>query len=762
MRAVSTQRFLERDSELSRLEAALAVAAGGRGQLVVVEAAAGLGKTTLLDAAVERARDRGLVALRARGSTLESNFAFGVVRQLLEPALARAGREDLQALFAGAAALAKPLFESVPEDVSQSPDDGAYRTLHGLYWLLSNLAATGPLVLAVDDVHWADAPSLRFLAFLYTRLVELPIALVVSVRSGEPAGERAPLALLAGAPEAVVLRPAPLSTTAVHELVRRALGDDPDADLVTACHDVTAGNPFYLHVLLAELSSQVSQARTGLAERVRHLGPRAVSRSVLLRVATLGPTAPALTRAVAVLGDAAALGEAAALAQLEEGAAAAAADLLMKAGVMKTGRGLEFVHPIVREAVYGDLGPRERAAEHARAADVLAAAGARPERIAAQLLHSAPAGDIATVELLWRAARHASSRGAPETAITFLRRALDEPPPEELRPALLAQLGTAEFHDGRMEAAEHLQAVLASGASPALRADAALQLARALAFAQRPHEAIATLQGVLDTLGSDDRERALELEAELIATAQLDVLPGEVVAERFRRLRLDDVRQPRTLGESQLLAVFAFQALRENQAATIVIELGRQALAGPDGSPLPFSLPASLAALALAYAGDNSSVTEWLDHVVAGARARAAVSEFAAASLLLADVARGKGDLRQAEAHVQAAVEALDNPAAAGLLAGVQAGVLLDRGDVAAATAVLERTGMIDAPADQVPLSEALYSRGHLRRAQGDHAGALRDLLACGERLVSTGSRSPAPMAWRSSRTRAAGARRAR
>lgn len=754
MQAAGRRRLLERESELAQLDAALAAAAGGRGQLVVVEAAAGLGKTRLLDAAVERARELGLTPFRARGSELEGDFAFGVVRQLLEPALSGVGSEELERLFAGAAALARPLFDRAPEEVADAPADASYRSLHGLYWLLSNLSDAGPLVLAVDDVHWADAPTLRFLAFLHARLAELAVALIISLRSGDPGAERTPLAGIVGAPDAIAVEPGPLSAGAVHELLRAALAREPDPADVAACRDVTAGNPFYLHALLAELSAPAAAGGAGLTARVRRLGPRAVSRSVLLRIAALAPTAPALARAAAVLGDGAALGDAALLARLHEDDAASLADLLTRAEILKPGSELEFVHPIVAEAIYADLAPRERAAWHARAARVLAAAEARPERVAAQLVHSEPGGDAAAVDALGRAARDASGRGAPETAITFLRRALDEPPAEELRPELLLRLGTAEFQAGRMSAAEHLQAVLESDAEPALLAQAALLLARALAFAQRPHDAIATLQRTLDAIASADRESALELEAELVATAQLDVLPGEVVAERLQRRTIADFSQGRTVGECKLLAVCAFQALRENRPATAVIALGRRALAGPSDKPpsysLPYSLPVSLAEQALVYAEDYDFVTTWLEQMLAKARTRGALSAFAAASYMLAVVARARGDIREHEAHIEAAIDAIDAPANAMLLA-VQAEAMLERGDASGAADAFAGGGMLDAPAEAVTLSELLYARGHLRAAQGDHVAALRDLLACGERLVSTGSRSPAAIAWRSS-----------
>ena len=123
-------------------------------------------------------------------------------------------------------------------------------------------------------------------------------------------------------------------------------------------------------------------------------------------------------------------------------------DLLVKAAVLRRSKRLEFLHPIVREAVYADLGPRERAAEHAHAARVLVAAGTRAERVAAQLLATVPQGDPWIVEQLRDAAGRALAKGAPEVAARSLRRALAEPPGPPHKLTLLLELATAELTRG--------------------------------------------------------------------------------------------------------------------------------------------------------------------------------------------------------------------------------------------------------------------------------------------------------------------------
>ena len=106
--------------------------------------------------------------LSARGGELEREFPFGVVRQLFEPLLV--DRELAERVLAGSARSAVPVFDAVPAPAEDDQSDSSFAALHGLYWLTVNLAAEGPLLLAVDDLHWCDRPSLRFLAYIARRL----------------------------------------------------------------------------------------------------------------------------------------------------------------------------------------------------------------------------------------------------------------------------------------------------------------------------------------------------------------------------------------------------------------------------------------------------------------------------------------------------------------------------------------------------------------------------------------------------------------
>jgi AAA ATPase domain len=237
---VAPDKLFDRDREISALGELLEDAASGAGGLLLVEGEAGIGKTGIVRAASALARASGLRVLGARGSELESGLAFGLVREMFSEPVHAAGADGYAALFAGAAALSRPVLEPAAEQVLDECND-SFATLHGLYWFVAGLCSAAPTLLTVDDAHWSDLPSLRFLIYLARRLDGLKLALLVTARP-ESAEQQELLRLLAAEPQAVQVSPQPLGRGSVHAMVSGVLGPAEDR-FVDACQAVTGGNP---------------------------------------------------------------------------------------------------------------------------------------------------------------------------------------------------------------------------------------------------------------------------------------------------------------------------------------------------------------------------------------------------------------------------------------------------------------------------------------------------------------------------------------
>ncbi len=256
--------LVEREREVAALAALLDAVADGEGRAAWIEGPAGIGKSTLLTEARRHASDAGAHVLAARGSELEREFPFGVVRQLFEAVVA-----DREQALAGAAAPAAAVFG----DTGMSEGDVSFAALHGLFWVALNLAAEGPLLLAIDDLHWCDRPSLRFVAYLARRLEGQPILVATTVRTGEPGTDVSLLGEIAHDPSTVAVRPVPLSAEAVRALVRERLGAEADEPFCAACHEATGGNPLFLRQLLTALEADHVRPDAEHARVVLEIGP---------------------------------------------------------------------------------------------------------------------------------------------------------------------------------------------------------------------------------------------------------------------------------------------------------------------------------------------------------------------------------------------------------------------------------------------------------------------------------------------------------
>jgi DNA-binding CsgD family transcriptional regulator len=712
---VSGGALLERDGELEAAAAVLAGAAGGAGAVLAVEGAAGLGKTVVLDAVAERARAEGFTVLRARGVELEAVLAYGIVRRLL----GRIGGLDA----------------ALPDAGPEAGDP--FVALHALYVLCTELAEEAPLLLVVDDAQWADGASLRFLAYAHERLDGVRMAVAIGLRPAAPGDHAALTSLLAADPRTARLTPRPLSAEGAAAVVRARLPEAGDA-LCRACHRATGGNPFYLNSLASDLGTADTTP-----EAVAGLAPQAVTQAVIARLHALGPDAVAVAKATAILGGDAEVRLAGAFTDLAPERVTVTVDALARAGILRDGRPLAFVHPIVHSAVLADLPAGEHALARRRAAQILNDEEAHPLRVALQLLPTDPDGAPSVVEALVRGAAAAQGPGGSETAVALLRRALDEPPPADRRRAVLTALGTAERHAMAPEAAGHLEAALALTREEADRVALTVELAAAREQQGRSADAIELIEHALARQdegegGEGTAAQAALLEAQ-IAVGRFVALMPRPAAERARtRLRLERL-DPSVLEARLLAGVLAFDEVAYGGTAAEARRLVRMALGTPL-EPAAFATVLPMVALVAAVGAGLPELA--LSAVDVGAAAQATGSRWTAATSATwrALAAHATGDLAGAEADASGGVEGFaDLPVGRVAAVGILAGIVLDRRGAAAAGAeVLDGTA-VAAP----PVTQALFlheARSRVALGRRDHGAALAEAREL-ERLLARGDR---------------------
>ena len=740
--------LLERTSQTQATADALDAARAGAGAFVVLEGAAGMGKTRLVRDAVERARHGGLRVGRAVGSELERSFPFGVARQLFEPLVAALPQADQDELLRGAARLAAPIV--APERAGEPIGSSQAPVLHGLYWVAVELCQRSPLLLVVDDAQWADDPSLQALAYLAHRIEGMPLALLVATRGGETTRP------LVAQQSARHLTLAPLSEAAVTALARARLGSAVDDEFGAVCAEATGGNPFYLGELLNELAREGVRGEAAETPRVADVGPETVARAVDRLLACVSQPARRLAQAIAVLGERAELADAVELARVDRAEGAAAANELAEADVLRPATPLEFRHPIVRGAVYASVPALRRAPMHERAAAILRERGAPPERVAVHLRESEPAGDPQAVTVLHRAAIGAIEKGAPASAAEFLRRALREPPPPHARGELLTLLGTAELESGHPDAAEHLRAALELTEDQSSRVDVAGRLARALGLCGRTADAAQVIEAELAHAGGGDTEVRLALLAEEMTLLSVD----PQLRTRYEN-RVAEARELTATREGpaarRLLASVAAIVADGGGNTEEVMELALRAQA--DGWLLADESAASPAfqlTVLVTIFTDRLEVSEKaIEAAFADARERGSELAFAFNSALRARVLFAAGRLEESEADAR---RALDFFAQHGMW-HIQTfatiflvDALLELGREREAAAELDRTLSGAPPGGEASAPYIVGARARVAARAGRLDEALEHALAFGRAHDAAGATNPAALVlpWRS------------
>ncbi|MEU9131826.1 AAA family ATPase [Kitasatospora sp. NPDC048540] len=747
--------LLDRDGQLALLEKAASIARSGRGRVALVRAGAGMGKTSLLKVWAERERWRGVQVVWAGGSELEGEFAFSIARRLAEAVLGSAGEADRDRLLGGPAHLATRILapEDDPGSVAELPD-AQIGVMHGLYWLMVHAADTGPLALVVDDAHWADLASLRWLAYLARRLEGLPVLLVMAARPAAPAHAEAVLDEITAQPDCHLVDLPALSHDSAARLVRAGLGQQAHEAFARACARATDGNPLLLRELIRTLGENHIEPTGENIHQVADLHGRVLATTVLKRLTRQNEATVALARVLVALPDGSRWDLAADLGGMGQAETADHADALTRIGVLQAADTVRFTHPLIRTMIIESITTaRQLADAHASTARILYEDGAAGEVIAAHLLQAEPTGEAWRAEALREAARTATRRGAPQESATYLRRAVHECPEPGARARVFAELGEQEVATDPGAAVAHLTRALDAITDPIERAHTAATLAAALYFRDRHDQAIDVLARAvtdLEQTGTPGRELSWRLQAQLVLTGYghpATVAHARQWAERLRRLNLPGD----TPAERTVLAALVIPAMSGEASATATNDLIDRALRGGSVIDGPVSM-------LFGYACFGLVATDRLDDAAVHYGQYADLGSRHGSPLLSTFAALGHGMIanRRGQIPVALAISQADLPAFA---AGK------DRIALAftkrAITALIEREELDEAArlmdtyigADLLDNSwdcSALLVGGQLQAARGQTHAALATFQQCATHEQRVKMSNPATRAWRS------------
>ena len=440
-----------RQAEVAALGEALDRAAAGRPAIVLIQGEAGIGKTRLLADALADARGRGMQVAAARAEELERNRPFGLVASAF--GCTRSAPDPRRAAIARLLA-AHGSGDGGPITVTSDPGL-QFRAVDAFTDLVEDLALSGPLVVGVDDLQWADPSSLLTLAAAGRRLAYLPVAIIGCFR---PSPRVADLERMTAALEpagATQLTVRGLPEAAVTGLVADVVNAVPGPGLLAGISGA-AGNPLFVTELLAALAQEGAIATADGQAEVSELSlPPTLRLTILRRLSFLPEDTLQALRAASILGSGFSLADLASVTGRPAlDLSVALAEAIRARVLADDGTVLRFRHDLIRESIYADLPASVRQGLHREAGRRLAQAGAPSLQVAEHLGRGAAQGDAAAIGWLTRAARDAAA-GSPDVAADLLERAaglMDAAYPG--RDQLLAEHAGSLMLAGRIAAAE--------------------------------------------------------------------------------------------------------------------------------------------------------------------------------------------------------------------------------------------------------------------------------------------------------------------
>lgn len=537
---VSSTTFVGRESELATLRARLARAAAGGGAFVVLAGEAGIGKTRLAREFVEEAQQQGARVLAGRCFDGDWQPPYGPWVEAIGDDVRTRPLEDLRHEMGSAAPYLAQLVPRIRDRITDvgvpsalNPDDERLRMYEAVTRFLLAIAADRPVVVFLDDLHWADPDSLRLLRHASRSIGGARVLILGAYRDPELGlTEDHPLiAALAG-----IRRECEYDRLALHGLTHdevsaylaHTAGRRLPEDLILLIERETSGNPFYAGEVLRHLSEEARAPSDALATDPgvgRITIPEGVRHVVGLRVARLSPKTALVLKDAAALGDAFTVPLLQRLMGLSDGELLDCIDEALEAGLIRVAEpqmpSYEFAHAIVRHTVYDALNHDRRARLHRRVAIAL------EQTYAERALHHASeiaahyhasrqvAGGEGGIRFALAAAAHARATFAHDRAASFLRMAYDLTAEDALadRAAIRCRIALAEADALRLDDASRsadaaLDALRGAGVEPRRQAEFLVAIARALkdggatpaVWARLVHRGLQLVQGDHDLL----------------------------------------------------------------------------------------------------------------------------------------------------------------------------------------------------------------------------------------------------------------------
>jgi DNA-binding CsgD family transcriptional regulator len=711
-----------RDEQLLALGGLLRDCGRGNGVIAVIRGPVGSGKTTLLQAFARRAAATGAICLGAVGSRAERELPLGILHQLFRSSSLPAAISQLVADLTEVHAVTATPSEQGPEIINPELAGVFERLLN----VLVELSEGQPVVLAIDDLPYADIVSLQCLSYLARRASTSRVFMVMTERTQTLPADRLLHAEILRQGNCTCIPLGQLSLSGVTSLLSERLDAAAASRLASACHAMTGGSP-----LLVKALGQDSRAD---GDQPAALLPGGAFRSAIVTcLHRYEQGTVQLAQAVAVLGESATPGLLAELLDVSAESVGHGISSLSMSGLLKSG---VFRHESARQAVLEHMTADERATMHGRAVQILYKTGATPEVLAGHLVDGDRVGARWAVPVLQDAAERALANGDTSRAITYLRRAESECADDRQRAAIRFAVACAEWPVNPEGASRHLAGLVVDARAGRLDAECMDKLAYCLLWVGDTDNA-AEILGALDSAQANTKAARAGLQAHHVRSP-LNFLYPELAMRAGRALpaRLRDTGARQSAVES------------DGDATPAAAERILQARSLND--PALASITTALMALICEDLLDRAAF--WCGALMEESAAdRGGVLRRAVLTGFLAIIETRRGNLEAAENHARTALGLLSRKAW-----GVAIGVPLS--SLLLSTIASRKLGDA-AECLRVPVPEAMFgtpygllylcARGEYYLATGCPQAALADFTDCGNRMISWGLDQPGLVPWR-------------